>query len=76
MLQRDKSDFTEAISLNGQNILLALKENVMRWCSKTEDPSIESNPHQFGLPTDNPRRHRRQEEVVPDLHTEDSRNKA
>jgi hypothetical protein len=44
----------EAISLNSQNILLALKENVIHQRSKPEDLSTESNPHRFGLPTDNP----------------------
>jgi hypothetical protein len=58
-LQRIKSEFMEAISLNGQGILLALKENAIHWHSKPEDPSMESNPHRFGVPTDNARRHRR-----------------
>jgi hypothetical protein len=66
----------EAISLNSQNILFALKENVVHRCFKPEDPSTESNPHRFGLPTDNPRRHRRQEEAVPHLHTKDNKSKA
>jgi hypothetical protein len=57
------------ISLNDQNILFALKENAIHWCSKPEDTGMESNPHQFGLPTDNPRRHRRKEEAIPHLHT-------
>jgi hypothetical protein len=56
---KDKSEFAEVISLNGQNILFALKENVIHRRSKPERPSIESNPHRFGLPTDNPHRHRR-----------------
>jgi hypothetical protein len=64
------------ISLNGQNILFALKENVIHWHSKHEDPSMESNPHRFGLPTDNPRWHCRQDEVAPHLHTEDIKSKA
>jgi hypothetical protein len=72
----DKSEFAEVISLNGQNILFALKENNVHRRSKPEDPSTESNPHRFGLPTDNPRRHHWQEEVVPHLHTEDSKSKA
>jgi hypothetical protein len=38
--------------------------------SKPEDPSMESNPHRFGLSTDNPHRHHRKEEAVPHLHTE------
>jgi hypothetical protein len=66
----------EAISLNGQNILFALKENAIHRRSEPEDPSTESNPHRFGLPTDNPLRHHRQEEAVPHLHTEDSESKA
>jgi hypothetical protein len=66
----------EVISLNDQNILFALKENVIHWRSKLEDPSTESNPHRFGLPIDKPRRHHRQEEAVPHLHTKDSKSKA
>jgi hypothetical protein len=73
---KDKSKFAKAISLNGQNILFALKENTIHQHSKPEDPSIESNPHRFGLPTDNPHRHRWQEEAVPHLHTEDNKSKA
>jgi hypothetical protein len=57
MLQRDQSKFAEAISLNGQNILFALKENATYRRSKLEDPCMESNPHRFGLPTDNNHRH-------------------
>jgi hypothetical protein len=60
----------EVISLNGQNILFALKENTINRRSKPEDPSMESNPHRFGLPNDNPHRHHRKEKVVPHLHTE------
>jgi hypothetical protein len=60
----------EAISLNDQNILFALKENVIHQRSKPEDPSMESNPHQFELSTDNPHRHHRKEEAVPHLRTE------
>jgi hypothetical protein len=66
----------KAISLNGYNILFALIENVIHWHSKPQDPSVESNPHRFGLPTDNPHRHRWQEETVPHLHTEDNKSKA
>jgi hypothetical protein len=73
---KDKSEFTEAISLNDQNILFALKENVIHRYSKPEDPSTESNSHQFGLPTDNSRRHRREEETISHLHTKDSKSKA
>jgi hypothetical protein len=68
--------FEEAFSLNDQNILFALKENDIHRRSKPEDPSTESNPHRFGLSTDNPHRHRRQEESFPHLHTEDSKSKA
>jgi hypothetical protein len=64
------------ISLNGQGVLFALKENVIHWRSKPEDLSMESNPHRFGLPTDNPRRHHWQEEAVPHLHTENNKSKA
>jgi hypothetical protein len=73
---KDKSEFTEAISLNGQDILFALKENVIYRHSKPEDPSTESNPHRFELPTDNPRQHRQQEEASPHLHIEDNKSKA
>jgi hypothetical protein len=72
----DKSEFAEAISLNGQNILFALKENAIHQHSNPEDPSTESNPHRFGLPTDNTHQHHRQEEAVPHPHTEDSKSKA
>jgi hypothetical protein len=65
----------EVISLNGQNILFAQKENVIHQHSKLEDPSTESNPHRFGPPTNNPRRHHRKEEAVPHLHTEDNKSK-
>jgi hypothetical protein len=73
---KDKSEFAEAVSLNGQNIIFALKENVIHRHSKPEDPSTKFNPHWFGLPTDNPHRHRRQEETVPPLHIKDSKSKA
>jgi hypothetical protein len=66
-----RSDFS-----HGQDIPFALKGNVIHRHSKPGDPSTESNPHQFGHPTDNPHRHRRQEEAVPHLHTEDSKSKA
>jgi hypothetical protein len=64
------------ITLNVQNILLALKENVIHRCSKPEDPSTESNPPRFGLPTDNLCRHCRIEAAIPHLHTEDNKSKA
>jgi hypothetical protein len=64
------------IYLNGQNIIFTLKENVIHYHSKSENPSTESNPYQFELPTDNPRRHHRQEEADPHLHTEDNKSKA
>jgi hypothetical protein len=63
------------ISLNGQNILFALKENGIHRHFKPEDPNTEFIPHRFELPTDNPNRHRRQEEVAPHLHTEDNKSK-
>jgi hypothetical protein len=65
----DKLEFVKAISLDGQYILFALKENVIHRRSKPKDPSTESNPCRFGLPTDNPRRHHQQEEAVPHMHT-------
>jgi hypothetical protein len=58
-------------SLNDQDILFAIKENVVLRPSKTEDPSTESNPYRFGFSTDNPHRYHRQEEAFPHLHTED-----
>jgi hypothetical protein len=70
-----KSEFAEAISSNSQNILFALKENATHQHSKAEDPSTESNPHRFGLPTDNPHRHCWQEEAIPHLHTENNNSK-
>jgi hypothetical protein len=66
----------EVFSLNDQDILFALKENVVHQHSKPEDPNTESNPHRFGLPIDNPHQHRRQEEAFSHLHTEDSKSKA
>jgi hypothetical protein len=39
----DKSKFAEVISLNGQNILFALKENAIHQHSKPEDSSTESS---------------------------------
>jgi hypothetical protein len=66
----------EAISLNVQDILIALKENAIHRHSKPEDPGTESNPPRFGLPTDNPRQHHRPEEAIPHLHTEDNKSKA
>jgi hypothetical protein len=60
----------EAISLNDQNILFAIEENAIHRRSKPKEPSIESNPHWFGLLTDNHHRHRWKEEAVPHLHTE------
>jgi hypothetical protein len=72
----DKSESVEVISLNGQNILFALKENSIHQCSKPEDPSTESSPHRFGLPTSNPHRNRRQEQAISHIHTKDSKSKA
>jgi hypothetical protein len=46
-----------------------VEENVIHRRSKHEDPSTESNPHRFGLPTDNHHWHRQKEEAVPHLHT-------
>jgi hypothetical protein len=64
------------ISLNGQNILFALKENAIHWHSKAKDPITESIPHWFGLPTNNTHQHCWQEEAAPHLHTEDNKSKA
>jgi hypothetical protein len=72
---RNKSGFAEAISLNVQNILFALEENVIHRHSKPEDPKTESNPPQFRLPTDIPHRYRRKEETAPHLHIWDNKSK-
>jgi hypothetical protein len=66
----------EAISLNVQDILFALKENAIHQRSKPEGSSTEPNPLWFGLHTDNLHQDRGQEEAVPHLHTEDSKSKA
>jgi hypothetical protein len=63
----------EVISLNSQYNLFARKENAIHWRSKLEEPSTDFNPHWIGLLTDNPRRHRQQEEAVPHLHIENSK---
>jgi hypothetical protein len=65
------SDFSHV-----QSILFYLEENAIHQCSKPEDPSAESNPHWFGLPTDNPHRHHQKQEAVPHLHTGDNKSKA
>jgi hypothetical protein len=46
------------ISLNGQDIPFALKVNAIHWHCKSKDPSTESIPHRFVLPTNNPHRQR------------------
>jgi hypothetical protein len=56
---KDISEFAEAKNTLVQYILFVLKENVIHQHSKPEDPNAVSNPHQFGPPTDIPRRHRR-----------------
>jgi hypothetical protein len=73
---KNKSEFAKVISLNCQNILFALKENIIYRHSDPEDPSTESNHLRFGLLTNNPRRYHWQEEAVPHLHTIDSKSKA
>jgi hypothetical protein len=73
---KNKSEFAKAISLSGHDIPFALKENVIHRHSKPKDPNTESIPHRFGLSTDNPRRHRWQEETFPHLHIEDNKSKA
>jgi hypothetical protein len=54
---RDVSEFTEVISFNIQYILFALEENGLQQHSKHVGPSIASNSHQFGPPTNNPHWH-------------------
>jgi hypothetical protein len=51
------------ICLNIQNILFTLEENAI-------------HHHRFGPPTGIPRRHRRQEEAAPHLHTGDNKSKS
>jgi hypothetical protein len=63
-------------TLNVQNILFTVEENAIHQRSKAEDPSKEFNPQRFGLLTDNPHRHRRNEEANPDLHIGDNKSKA
>jgi hypothetical protein len=75
MLQRYNRVYGSDFS-HGQDIPFSLKGNAIHRHSKPGDPSTESNPRRFELPTDNPRRHCRQEEAVPHLHTEDSKSKA
>jgi hypothetical protein len=64
------------IPLNCQNIFFALKEKAIHQRSNPVDPSTESNPRRFRLPTENPCRHHRQEEAPPHLHTEYNKSKA
>jgi hypothetical protein len=71
-----RSEFAEVISLNGHDVIFALKEDAIHRRSKPKDPSTESNPHRFELPTDNPHRHRWQEEAVPHLHRKNNKSKA
>jgi hypothetical protein len=75
-ISKDVSEFAEAISLNVQCILFALEENDLHQWSKHVDPSMVSNLHWFGRPTDNPRRHRWKEEENPHLHIGDNKSKA
>jgi hypothetical protein len=56
-------------------MLFALEENAIHQLSKPEDPSMESNPNQFGLSTDNLHQHRQKEEEAPHLYTGDSKSK-
>jgi hypothetical protein len=56
--------------------MFALEENDLHRRSKPADPSTESSPQRFGPPTDNPHRHRREEEENPHLHTRDNKSKA
>jgi hypothetical protein len=53
---KDNSEFAEAKITLIQHILFTLKENALHQRSKPEDPSMVSNPPQFGPPTNNPRR--------------------
>jgi hypothetical protein len=63
-------------SLNIQYILFALEENDIHQCSKPVSPSMASNPHRFGPPTDNSHRHHRKEEEDSHLHIEDNKSKS
>jgi hypothetical protein len=73
---KDISEFVEEEITLVQNILFALEENLIHQRSKPEDPSTVFNPHRFGPPTDNPRRHGRKEEEAPHLHIGDNKSKA
>jgi hypothetical protein len=73
---KDISEFAEAEITLVQNILFALEENAIHQHSKPEDPSRLPNPHRFGPPIDDPRRHRQKEEEAPHLHTWDNKSKA
>jgi hypothetical protein len=72
---KDNSEFAEAETTLVQYILFTLEENAIHQSCKPEDPSMVSNPHRFGPPTDNPHRHHRKEEEAPHLHTGDNKSK-
>jgi hypothetical protein len=59
-----------------QNILFVLEENVIYQRSKSKDPCMVPNPHQFGPLTGISHRHCRKEEEAPHLHTGDNKSKA
>jgi hypothetical protein len=76
MLQKNVSEFVEAISLIIQYILIILEENAIHQRSKPGDPSTVSSPHRFRPPIGNPHWYRQKEEVAPHLHTGDNKSKA
>jgi hypothetical protein len=76
ILQKNVSEFAEAISLIVQYIFIALEENVIHQCSKPGDPSTVPIPHRFRPPTGNPHWHHRKEEAAPHLHIGDNKSKA
>jgi hypothetical protein len=75
-VSKDISELAEVVSLIVQNILFTLEENSIHQCSKPENLSNVSNPHQFGTPTGNHRWHRQKEEEAPHLHTGDNKSKS
>jgi hypothetical protein len=74
-VSRDILEFSKAISLNVQNILFAIEDNVMHRRSKPEDPSMAPNPHRLEPTTGIPRQHHQQEEEAPHLHTGHNKSK-
>jgi hypothetical protein len=73
---KDSLELSNVVSLIVRNIFFVLEENAIHQRSKPENPSTVSNPHRFGPPTGNLRRHRRKAKEAPYLHTRDNKSKA